>query len=248
MDSNSYFDTTADGYNRAYNKGDNLRSFIFERRKVIVLGLFDIKKGKILDIGCGPGVYTDRLSRSGYEIYGIDPSEKMVEIAKSKNFPNARFSVGRAEKIDFGDSFFDGILCVGVLEYLNSIEEGVRELSRVAKTGSVAVFTAPNASSILNIIDVALRYAVKALYKITRIGILKNAMDHAYDLRLVKPREIDMLLKKYGFDIEDRVFHIFRISFLNRISPGLSLWLAKKMDFIKNPFLGIDYIVKCRKK
>lgn len=41
--------------------------------------------GKILDLGCGPGLYTDKLQKLGFNVVGIDFSETAIEYAKSKN-------------------------------------------------------------------------------------------------------------------------------------------------------------------
>ena len=41
--------------------------------------------GKILDIGCGPGLYTKRLSDLGYDVTGIDYSKRSIKYAKSQD-------------------------------------------------------------------------------------------------------------------------------------------------------------------
>lgn len=43
---------------------------------------------KIMDLGCGPGIYTNPLAQSGYEVIGIDISEKSIEFAKKKASDN----------------------------------------------------------------------------------------------------------------------------------------------------------------
>lgn len=66
------------------------------------------EKGRILDIGFGTGILTKKLYDNGYEIYGIDFSKRMLEIAREK-MPLAKlfqydFSKGlpkELEKIDF---------------------------------------------------------------------------------------------------------------------------------------------------
>jgi 2-polyprenyl-3-methyl-5-hydroxy-6-metoxy-1,4-benzoquinol methylase len=41
------------------------------------------KESSMLDIGCGPGLYTMRLSELGYRVSGLDFSERSIEYAKS---------------------------------------------------------------------------------------------------------------------------------------------------------------------
>ena len=40
---------------------------------------------KVLDIGCGPGLYTKRLSDRGYDVIGIDYSKRSIAYAKSQD-------------------------------------------------------------------------------------------------------------------------------------------------------------------
>lgn len=37
---------------------------------------------KLLDLGCGPGLYTERFAKMGYQVTGIDVSERSIEYAK----------------------------------------------------------------------------------------------------------------------------------------------------------------------
>lgn len=242
-----YFDYSAINYNLAYGKINDLKSFIFHERKKIVLDMFDIKSGRVLDIGCGPAVYTDALSEAGHDIYGVDSSEKMIQIAKSKNFKNAKFFVGSVENLKFEDSFFDGVLCVGVLEYLDHIKNGIKEIARVTKQGGVVIFTVPNGLSLLNKLDLLLRNLVKFTYKISKMSILVSIIDYEYRPDLVYKKELNTALERNGFRVEESRFHIFRLSFLNRICPQAALLIAKKMNFVSSPLLATNYVVKCKK-
>ena len=40
--------------------------------------------GSILDLGCGPGLYTQRLAELGYQVTGVDFSERSIAWAKDK--------------------------------------------------------------------------------------------------------------------------------------------------------------------
>jgi SAM-dependent methyltransferase len=46
--------------------------------------IFPNKDIKILDLGCGPGLYTSRLAKLGYSITGIDYSQRSINYAKEK--------------------------------------------------------------------------------------------------------------------------------------------------------------------
>src|SRR3954464_8524631 len=57
---------------------------------------------KVLDIGCGPGVFTARHARAGADVIGIDFSEQMIRTAKDQ-FPQIDFRVADAERLPFED-------------------------------------------------------------------------------------------------------------------------------------------------
>jgi len=61
--------------------------------KAIVLNLVNqYKPKKIIEIGCGFGLFTNKLATTGSEVLGIDVSETAIHIAKQR-YPNCRFQV-----------------------------------------------------------------------------------------------------------------------------------------------------------
>lgn len=244
---NTYFEYAALEYDHAYKGISDVRSLIFYERKRIVSILFDIQPGIILDAGCGPGVYTDFLSKAEHISYGIDISINMINVAHKKCFPRAHFSVGSVEHIPFPDNSFDGVLCIGVLEYLSNLDCAIQEISRVIKQNGIAIFTIPNKLSILNVIDALLRVSLKLINRVCKSNFIKSVIDPNYELHTVSAVTLNKILEKEGFKIEKEYYHIFRLSFLNKIAPNISFLISKKMNFISHPFFGINYIVKCRK-
>lgn len=77
----------------------------------------------ILEIGCGPGNITKYLlaKRPDFNIFGIDISPNMIELAKANN-PNASFQVMDIRQIDQIESKFDGIVCGFCLPYLSETD------------------------------------------------------------------------------------------------------------------------------
>lgn len=49
--------------------------------------------GQILDLGCGPGHWTNYLARHGKSVRGIDPTPLFIELA-TKKYPNETFQTG----------------------------------------------------------------------------------------------------------------------------------------------------------
>lgn len=101
--------------------------------------------GNILDVGCGNGVISRHLGQFGYNVLGIDISDKTIAVAKSKNkLPNVRFEVISAEDLIAQGKQFDAVICSEVLEHLNQPEILLKTLYRSLKDEGTLVVTVPN--------------------------------------------------------------------------------------------------------
>jgi SAM-dependent methyltransferase len=110
----------------------------------IFLDYLNVKPGgKLLDVGCGTGYLLKVADREGLETYGVDISDEGVKIAQ-KVSPNSKIFVGKGEELKFPDNFFDYVTCLGALEHFLSVENGVREMVRVAKRGALLCVVVPN--------------------------------------------------------------------------------------------------------
>ena len=65
--------------------------------------------GHILDAGCGSGVVSRALIDNGFQVTGIDISQKMIGIARQL-VPDAEFIVGDMTALEFDNETFDGIV------------------------------------------------------------------------------------------------------------------------------------------
>lgn len=140
------FDREAPTYAQGY-LGDSsaAHSFNVRLRRVYEL-LHGRNGGRVLDVGCGPGITVDRLVESGFEVYGVDISPAMIDQCRRAfaHLPTAHFSVGRIERLDFPDAFFDVVLCMGVVEYVDDDRIVAQEMARVTKPGGTVIITCPN--------------------------------------------------------------------------------------------------------
>jgi ubiquinone/menaquinone biosynthesis C-methylase UbiE len=90
---------------------------------------------KVLDIGCGTGSQLRYFSDNGYRIYGIDLSQPMLGLAKSKLGENAFLAMGNALRIPFPAQTFDLVICSLFVHQLAPAlrSEMLIETSRVIK-------------------------------------------------------------------------------------------------------------------
>lgn len=99
---------------------------------------------KALEIGCGIGIFTSLLARSGAEITAVDLSPDLAELARARNpAPNVDYRVMNVEELAFPENAFDCVYGSSVLHHLN-LAKALPELRRVLKPGGSLVFTEPN--------------------------------------------------------------------------------------------------------
>jgi ubiquinone/menaquinone biosynthesis C-methylase UbiE len=108
-----------------------------------VAGLLDIGPADIvLEVGFGPGVVIQRLSRQwpAVVIAGVDPSAEMVAQARARNASSIeRGSVdlrqGLVESLPFEDNRFDKAFAVNSMQVWPDAVAGLKEIRRVMKPG-----------------------------------------------------------------------------------------------------------------
>jgi ubiquinone/menaquinone biosynthesis C-methylase UbiE len=148
-----YYDHVARDYDQSfYVKKDAYPTLQWRHRHILdVIDLQQWPEGaKALDIGCGPGAMVADLAARGFEVWGIDISQEMIEIAKEKTSAaglpaeKIHLSTGDIEALEFADESFDLIVCAGVIEYLHTDEKWSRELTRTLKPNGLLAINVTN--------------------------------------------------------------------------------------------------------
>ncbi len=98
---------------------------------------------KALDAACGTGRQAALLHELGCSTVGLDQSESMVAVARSK-LPDVRFEVGDLEHLPFADDEFDLAVVSLALCHLADPGAAVAELARVVRPGGVLMITDPH--------------------------------------------------------------------------------------------------------
>ncbi len=97
-----------------------------------------IKKGRLLDAGCGSGKYSLPLRMRGFEVVGMDVSLKALQMLRESS-KTRELDIGivaaNVFQLPFQDGSFDIIWCYGVLQHLllKEREFAAREFRRILR-------------------------------------------------------------------------------------------------------------------
>jgi len=98
---------------------------------------------RVLDAGCGPGIYSEWLVAQGADVVGVDLSPTMVSLARERLGGRAEFHVADlARPLDFlADASFHVVVSALVLDYVRDWEAVFREFYRLMRTPGILVFS-----------------------------------------------------------------------------------------------------------
>ena len=118
----------------AWTKGLQFRLELMEK-------YIDFEYKKVLDIGCGVGMFLQKFQDLGADAYGVDVDEKKVQISKrvTKNV-----EVAHSEDLPYKKESFDVVLLHEVIEHVDNDSKTIKEAFRVLKPGGNLVIFAPN--------------------------------------------------------------------------------------------------------
>jgi SAM-dependent methyltransferase len=103
--------------------------------------------GKCLDIGCGPGFFLEAAQARGYDVFGLDPSDYIVKIARE--IFGDRIQRGLIESADYPSENFDLVVAFDTFEHVYHPLEWLMAVRRALKTGGLIAITTPDQSSYL---------------------------------------------------------------------------------------------------
>ncbi len=106
------------------------------------------KRGRLLDVGCGPGFFLDEAKRQGWEVAGVDLSLWAKKYAKEKF--GIVVSQGTLAQCAFPERSFDVVVMNDVIEHVEDPQEMLREARRILKNDGVLYLSTPDIDSILS--------------------------------------------------------------------------------------------------
>lgn len=131
--------------------------------------------GPIVDVGSGPGQWTNFLTQHGFDARGIDPTPEFVASARSR-YPGTPFEQGSAEQLEAEDKTLGGILAWYSLIHMEPalIDIALTEFARaLGPDGSLALgfFAGPALEPFEHAVSTAYYWPVELLsMRVTACG------------------------------------------------------------------------------
>jgi SAM-dependent methyltransferase len=93
---------------------------------------------RVLEVGCGTGVFLRLAADRGVEVFGLDASEALLELAR-RRVPEADLLVGDLEALPYDDGTFDVVAGFNAFFFAVDLVGALREAGRVARQGAPVV-------------------------------------------------------------------------------------------------------------
>ena len=105
-----------------------------------VIASWPLRRQRLLDIGCGTGVFLEFFWSCGFDVTAVDSSPAMLSHAHERMHDKVDLHVARGEHLPFDDREFDYATVMTVLEFADDPERVLQEASRVARKGLLITF------------------------------------------------------------------------------------------------------------
>jgi len=130
-----------------WKKENKNRLYITQKLKVQLLRQFLTEKDRVLDVGCGPGLFCLEGSKQGLNVEGIEPSKTLVEIGRKV----LNLSIRHGLLEDFNPAYeYRGIVVWDVLEHVFNPVELIKKCNSLMEKSGFIFVQVPNYDGLSN--------------------------------------------------------------------------------------------------
>jgi 2-polyprenyl-3-methyl-5-hydroxy-6-metoxy-1,4-benzoquinol methylase len=104
-------------------------------------------RGRLLDVGCGPGFFVATAAASGWDAWGVELNKHAV--AWANEHVTDRVLHGTVETLEFPDAAFDCVTMFDVIEHLPDPRSDLLDVWRVLRPGGLLVVVTPDAGALV---------------------------------------------------------------------------------------------------
>ncbi len=161
----------------------------FRRRSQLALSIAGPGK-RVLDLGCGDGVFTSLMAEVGSHVTGADISSEALARARRREGDTEYVEVPLGGALPFDDQSFDAVLCSEVCGQVIDTQSFFSEVRRVLRSNGSLALTTPYHGRLLNV-------------WIALTGFERHYSPFGSQLRFYTKRSLHHLLHTFGFENAD---------------------------------------------
>ena len=194
----------------------------------LIVSLLSSKRGRldgvrVLEVGCGVGLWTHNLAELGAKVYPFDLSVAMVKCAQALAAPSqVQGCMADMLALPYSNASFDVVFGSMVLHHARDHGGVGREVARVLKPGGAAVFHENSAQNPF------LRLARQTL--VGRFGIPRNSSPFEHPLRSEEIDNFSAAFAHRSIHIGRMVFFQLAVKYLAKKETGAVFRLAQALD------------------
>jgi ubiquinone/menaquinone biosynthesis C-methylase UbiE len=179
----------------------NEADMAFRRRARTLLEFLELRDGdRVLDCGCGMGVYMMMINRlRRVNLFGVDGDVGRLEWAEREGIQAQLASVDIHE-LPFADNTFDRVLMSEVLEHLADDRGALREVLRVLKPAGILALSVPHANYPFLWDPINKTFEAVGIAPMRGNGPVAGLWSNHW--RLYLPEELHDVISSAGFTIE----------------------------------------------
>lgn len=211
-----------------------------------------LSKGRLLDIGCGGGRFTESIPYyfPKVNIYGCDVSNAAISYANKFGSGKIKYGVIKNKKLPYEDNFFDACICFDVLEHVSDVGFFLREVRRIMKNDGQFFLIVPCEGERFTYTWLFQKLHLQEDLTFRYLGHIHPELTH---------KKIIALLQKHGFLIQAKAYseHLlyqfiqFFVLFMPKILLEIILGKSKANEYtnsslVKTPKNHNEYILKVR--
>lgn len=182
-----------------------------------------LKPKNILDLGCGTGYFTKKLSRlfPASVVYGIDFAEKMLEFAKEHHLQDKIiYLLSEAEKLPFKDNYSEIVFANGLFQWALNLQLMLNEIYRALSAEGSLFFSMFSAGTLKEL------HHIYRLVERNNIHLFKDAT------------EMKMMLMPAGFKNISISTKSFKLPF-NSVSDLIRYLKNIGANYVETPNKGL---------
>lgn len=179
----SHSETKSGVVNKLYHF---IRAITLTSKRKLILKETGLKKGNMLDLGCGTGAFLNEMKQAGWSNTGIEPDELARKNALDLYGVNA---LTPERFFSLQESSFDAITMWHVLEHVHQLHEYIVQLKKILKPGGVLFIAVPNYTS----------------YDAKKYGPYWAAYDVPRHLYHFSPKSMQILMQQHHLSIKKTI-------------------------------------------